>query len=133
MEEKLDLIKRYFNCLERLPIERTDFESFLHPEIEQHEFPNLLNRRGQKSDFPDVLRRAAVAKTILSSQTYEINNSIESGNQLVIEATWTGKMAKETGPLKMGQELKAYFCIVCEFKDGKIYRQRNYDCFDEFT
>jgi ketosteroid isomerase-like protein len=29
-----------------------------------------------------------------------------------------------------GGEMRAYFAVFFEFRDGKIVAQRNYDCFD---
>ena len=132
MSAKLDLIKTYFKLLERFASDPAEFEPYVHSGMRQHEFPNLLNREGQISDLADMLRRAALGKKILARQTFEVINSVESGDQVVVEATWRGTMGQDAGPLKAGQELKAAFCIVCEFKDGKIFRQRNYDCFEPF-
>jgi len=41
-----------------------------------------------------------------------------------------GTMAMDAGVLKSGQVMKAYFCMIFEFSDGKIHRIRNYDCFE---
>jgi ketosteroid isomerase-like protein len=130
---KIDQIRRYFALLERFASERAEFEPVLHPEMEQREFPNLLNPKGQRSDQADLLRRAALGKNVLERQNYEITHAVESGDHLVVEAIWHGKMAIDAGPLKAGQVLQAYFCVVFEFKDSKIYRQRNYDCFEPFA
>jgi hypothetical protein len=130
MKSKLEIIQQYFKLLEDFSTEPADFEALLHSGFEQREFPNALNKLGQQSDLADSLRRAAVGKTILASQSFEITNSIEGAEQLVVEVIWRGKMARDAGTLKARQELSAHFCIVCEFKEGKIYRQRNYDCFD---
>ncbi|MCB0631806.1 MAG: hypothetical protein R2824_20670 [Saprospiraceae bacterium] len=37
------------------------------------------------------------------------------------------------GNLSAGEDMVAYFAQFFEFKDGKIYRQRNYDCFEPFA
>ncbi len=132
MTEKLDLVQRYFKRLEAFAAELPDFEGILHPEMVQREYPNTLNKNGQESDLADMLRRAALGKKILARQSYDIKNHVESGDQVVIECVWRGTMATDAGVLKAGQELKAYFCIVLELKDGLIYRQRNYDCFEPF-
>ena len=36
----------------------------------------------------------------------------------------------DAGPFIAGQTLRARFAIFLEFRDGRIARQRNYDCFD---
>lgn len=78
-------------------------------------------------------RPTAAGKGILASQNYEIKNSLECGDQVVVEALWRGTMAVDVGSLKAHQELRAHFCIVLEFQNGKILRQRNYDCFEDFS
>jgi ketosteroid isomerase-like protein len=133
MRAKIDIVRDYFRLLEIFVTEPAAFESLLHPALEQTEFPNLLNRKGQHSGLTDMIRRAAAGKAMLASQSFEIKNSVEGGDQLVVEALWRGRMAVDAGPLKAQQELRAHFCIVLEFQDGRIVRQRNYDCFEDFS
>ena len=132
MRSKLDSIRKYFSLLERFSTDRSDYAEVLHPEFRQLEFPNTLNRTGQESDLSSSMERAVKGSKMLSQQSYKIANSVEGPEQIVVEALWKGRMALDAGPLKAGQDLSAHFCIVCEFRDGKIYRQRNYDCFDPF-
>jgi len=132
MKTNLDIVKEYFGLLEAFSDERSAFERILHREFRQKEFPNILNKNGQESDFEDSLKRAGLGSKVLSKQTYEITHHIETESEIVVEALWRGRMAVDAGPLKANQEIKAQFCIVCEFKDGKIVRQRNYDCFYPF-
>ena len=127
-----DLVRHYFDLLTRFSTDPGAFEQILHPDVRQREFPNLLNRNGQESDLADLLRRAALGKTLLAKQSYEITNVVEGTEQAVVETVWRGELAADVGTLKAGQKLMAYFCVVFEFKDGKIYRQRNYDCFESF-
>jgi len=65
----------------------------------------------------------------MSAQTIEIVNAVGSGECVVLEAIWTGTLAIAMGNLKLGDQIKARFAQVFEFKDGLIWRQRNYDCF----
>jgi len=51
---------------------------------------------------------------------------------LVLEVTWRGRLAVPVGSLKPGDEMRARFAVIFEFRDGRIFRQRNYDCFDPF-
>jgi hypothetical protein len=54
------------------------------------------------------------------------------GNEVIIEAIWTGVLSIPVGKLAVGSEMKAYFAQFFEFKNGKITKQRNYDCFENF-
>jgi len=44
-----------------------------------------------------------------------------------------GTLAIFIGNLPAGGEMTAYFAQLFESRDGKIYRQRNYDCFEPFN
>jgi SnoaL-like domain len=106
------------------------------PEIEayyaplQEEFPNRLLPKGAVRD-PGALREAgAKGRQVIATQTIEVVNAVSSGQCVVLEAIWTGTLAIGFGTLKHGDQLRARFAQVFEFKDGLIWRQRNYDCFD---
>jgi len=108
------------------------YTNIIHPEAVFFEYPNLINKSGQVRDGSKASAGVAVGKTILAKQQYSFTEFTEAGDKLVAEGTWTGTMAIDAGHLVKGQELKAYLCIVIDFKDGKIYRQRNYDCYLPF-
>lgn len=132
MADRLQMVKRYFSLLENFSTNPSDFSDILHPEFSQREFPNALNKNGQISDRADIFRRAELGKKMMRAQSFEISKIVEQTDSAVVECLWNGTMAIDAGPLKNGQQLKAFFCIVLDFKDGKIHRQRNYDCFEPF-
>ncbi len=45
---------------------------------------------------------------------------------------WVGILAVPVGQLNVGDEMRAHFGVFVTFRDGRIVRQRNYDCFDPF-
>ncbi len=52
------------------------------------------------------------------------------GDRVVIEAVWVGTLAMPVEAIPAGGEMRAYFAMFLEFRDGKIVAQRNYDCFE---
>jgi ketosteroid isomerase-like protein len=130
MSKQIEIVKKYVSLVQNLDFSESTTAELLHEDYLQWELPNLLNKLGQKSDATDSFKRMQTAKMILSSQSYEITSTLEQGNTVVIETIWTATMAIDAGPLKKGQAMKAYFCMFFEFKDGKIHRVRNYDCFE---
>lgn len=132
MSPQQSLIRNYLNLLESFVDEPDAYAKVFHPEFRQTELPNLLNRNGQESDLTSLFARMKAGKGLLSKQTYEVLGMVEEKDRLVTEALWTGTVAADLGPFKKGQELKAHFCMVFEFRDGLLYRQRNYDCFEPF-
>ncbi len=132
MTEKRKLIQKYLQQLQSFVTDPASYRSLLHTDMVQTEFPNKLNPSGQERGLEGCLRAMEAGKKLLSEQNYEIANCFESGNQVCVEVVWKGKMATDAGPLRKGQELRAFLGMVIEFKDGKIYRQRNYDCYEAF-
>jgi ketosteroid isomerase-like protein len=45
---------------------------------------------------------------------------------------WVGTLAVSLGAIPAGGEMRAHFAVFLEFRDGRIHRQRNYDCFEPF-
>jgi ketosteroid isomerase-like protein len=129
---KLDTVKRFFELIEAFSLSESDFKPLLHPEIEQTEFPNLITTSVIVCNYEVLMQRIPNGKKLLKEQKYDIQRAYEIRDTLITEVIWTAVVGEDVGAFKTDQQLKAYFCCVFEFKDGKIYRQRNYDCFEHF-
>jgi hypothetical protein len=125
MSKHRTLAEEFIRVTERLGWTDELAKKLLHADYAQTEFPNLLNRRGQKSNLAETIARNELARKILSSQTFTITSLVEAGSTVVIEASWSGTMAVDVGPLAAGQRLGAHFCMVFEFEGGLIHRVRN--------
>jgi ketosteroid isomerase-like protein len=95
----------------------TQKTSCQHPELQCHPTRGMLEsaERGQK---------------IVSRQSYGIENAIGQGDRVALEVAWVGTIEIPVGTLPAGSEMRAHFAVFLEFRNGKIIRQRNYDCFD---
>jgi ketosteroid isomerase-like protein len=100
--------------------------------IEQVEYPNRLNVKGATSDFDTLMKRSEKGRHLMKKQEYDIRKEYVFGNTVVLEVTWKGLLSAPVGQIPAGGELKAYFALFLEFENGKIIRQRNYDCFELF-
>ena len=107
-----------------------ELAAFFTPDVVQQEFPNRLVPNGATRHLGDILEGAVRGQAVLKSQSYEILHSVSSGNEIVLEVLWTGTMAVAAAGLPAGGTMRARFAVFLEFEDGKIARQRNYDCFD---
>jgi hypothetical protein len=67
---------------------------------------------------------------MLRAQKFEILNSIVEGDRVALEVYWSGRLAVPVDTLPADSEIRAHFSMWLEFKEGKIARQHNYDCFD---
>jgi ketosteroid isomerase-like protein len=103
---------------------------FFAPDAIQIELPNRLNPNGGESDLAALRKRSEQGAKLLRGQTYEIRSALAHGDQVAVEAFWTGTLAVGFGTLEPGSVMKAHFAMFFEFKEGRIFRQRNYDCFE---
>lgn len=105
-------------------------QRFFTPDATQEEFPNRLNPAGGKSDLPTILARSEQGKHLLKSQEYRIRNMVARGDTVAAEADWTGTLAIPLAGLAAGATMRAHFAMFFELVEGRIQRQRNYDCFE---
>jgi ketosteroid isomerase-like protein len=106
--------------------------AFYAPDVVQEEFPNRLVPTGARRDLAALLEGAARGQKVMRAQRYEILNALESGDTIALEIQWTGTLAVPVGTLPAGGDMRARFAVFIELRDGKIVRQRNYDCFEPF-
>jgi len=124
----LERAQAYLSAIEA----RTDLSPYFCPDVVQQEFPNQLVRTGAMRDLAALLEGSEKGQRVLVSEKYEIVNSLEDGDRLALEVIWTGKLAIPLGTLPVGGIMKAHFGVFLTFRDGRIARQHNYDCFDPF-
>jgi ketosteroid isomerase-like protein len=104
--------------------------SFFADDVVQIEFPNRLVPNGATRDLAALRDAAERGRKVMTAQRFEIVNAIASGEQVAVEAIWTGTLAVPLGSLPAGGQMRARFAIFLTYRDGKIVRQHNYDCFD---
>ncbi len=105
---------------------------FFDEQVIQEEFPSRLVPQGQSHDLAALLERSARGAELLSSQHYEVKSTMASAASVALELEWRGVMKKSLGPIQEGQELRAMIAVFFEFENGRIKRQRNYDCYYPF-
>ncbi len=106
--------------------------AFFTRDVEQVEFPNRLVPTGATRDLAAILEGAVRGQAVVRSQRFQLQQVIEDGDRVAAEATWTAVLAVPVGSIPAGGEMRARFAMVFEFRDGRIARQHNYDCFDAF-
>ena len=110
-----------------------ELEKFYHPAAEQTEYPNAIVKYSTIRNLRGLKDSADRGRKAISKEEYEIKNMHSYANTVVIEAVWKGTVAVPVGNIPVGGEMTAYFAQFFEFKAGKIFRQRNYDCFEPFN
>jgi ketosteroid isomerase-like protein len=66
----------------------------------------------------------------MSRQIYKIKQEIAVGDRAALEVEWVGTLGVPFESIPAGGQMKAFFAVFLEFREGKITRQRNYDCFE---
>lgn len=127
--ECLATARNYLNAIEQGATGDALAQFFTH-DVVCELFPNKLAPKGERSGLAQMLAAAAKGQQVLSSQRYEIQHEMESGNRVALEVLWIGTLAIPVAGLNAGDQMRAHFAMFLEFRGGKIASQRNYDCFD---
>ena len=125
----LALVHDYLDALQRGEVGDA-LSRFFTADAVQVELPNRLNPHGQQSDLASMLARSVQGQHVLSSQRYEVLSELAQGERVAVEARWTGTLAISLGTLAAGSDMKAHFAMFFTFRQGRIARQHNYDCFE---
>ena len=127
--DNLAIARRYLEALEN-GAEGGALAEFFTKDVEQEEFPNRLSPIGAHRDLKALLDSAKKGKRTLRAQKFDIQHSIVDGDSVALEEFWSGYLATPVDTLPADSEMRAHLSIWLEFRDGKICRQHNYDCFD---
>jgi ketosteroid isomerase-like protein len=129
-EQNLKLIKTFFRAIEDGDLDAV--VACYHPDIRHTEWPNILRKEGVVSTLDDIKAAFERGRKSVKSQTFHVNTLIGDGDMVAAEALWRGVLNVGFGNLQPGDAMTAHVCTVFELRDGKIFRQRNYDCFEPF-
>jgi ketosteroid isomerase-like protein len=93
------------------------------PDIEVVEHPNKLNPKGARYDFAALRAAGERGAALMASERYDVRSLFVDGDRAVAQIAWTGT-------LHDGREMRAHICSVIELRDGRVWRQEQYDCFE---
>lgn len=125
------LVRDYLTAIESgAPFET--LARFFTEDVEQVEYPNRLVPDGATRDLAAMREGSRKGREVLTGQSYDIRAVTCAPPRVAVEVVWTGTLAVPIGSLTPGDAMRAHFCMVLELENGRIRRQRNYDCFDPF-
>lgn len=127
--DNLAIARRYLEALES-GADGNALADFFTKDVVQEEFPNRLSPIGAHRDLSALLDAARKGKKVMRAQRFEIRNAIVDGDNVALEVFWSGLLAVPVDTLPADSEMRAHISVWLEFRDGKIARQHNYDCFD---
>jgi len=128
MTDPKALVQDYFDCIEQGDEAR--LLTMLHPGVVQQELPNRLNPKGVEYNHAGMIEAIRRGTRELFSQKYEIKSMVAQGDTMALEVAWSGTLAVAVGSRAPGDVLRGSFAVLIEFRDGQIFRQRNYNCFE---
>ena len=127
--QNLETARRYISSLSS-GAPPSDLEQFLGADFLQEEFPNKFSPSGATRDLQQTKEARARGQALLKAESFEVLHAVASADVVAMELKWTGTVREGSGPFAAGQVLRARFAVFLEFSEGRITRQRNYDCFE---
>jgi ketosteroid isomerase-like protein len=126
--DNLSVARRYLEAIESG--EPGASLAFFAPGVVQEEFPNRLTPQGAQRDLTGIREAGERGSRVMTAQRFELLNAVVNGDHVALEVQWTGTLAVPYESIPAGGAMRARFAVFLEFRDGKIVRQRNYDCFE---
>lgn len=127
----MQVVRDYLTAVEGLEVEA--LSRFLAPGVVQVERPNKLYKDGQVRGLEQMIRDLPRAGQVLERQSYPIETMFAADDQVVVETRWEGILKVPLGRLKPGDAMVAHICMVFTLDGGRIVRQVNYDCYEDFA
>ena len=122
-----DIVLSYLRAVESHDLD--EVARWLHPEVEVIEHPNRVSPAGKRYDRAALREAGERGKALLASERYEVRSMIVDGERAAVQIEWSGTLGVAAGPLPAGHVMRAQICSVIELRDGKVWRQEQYDCF----
>jgi ketosteroid isomerase-like protein len=130
-DELIQIARDYLAAIERgAPFD--ELAQFFTPDCVQEEFPNRFVPNGARRTMEDLKAAADRGSKAVENQRYEILNVLAHDNQVALEVQWSAQVLMPFASLKAGDTMRARFAVFLRFRDRRIERQHNYDCFDPF-
>ncbi len=103
---------------------------FFTDDAEQVEYPSVMRPAGGTRGVQALIEGSVAGARLLASQSYELLEFIAAGDRAAVRLTWRATTATEVAGLPAGSTLTAHIAQFYEFRDGRISRQRSYDCYE---
>lgn len=130
-DSNLSRARRYLELLGR-DVTDPELATVFHPEYTFYEKPNRLNPKGRVMKAAELSALTAKAKQIILEQRYVIRSELAAGDEVALEVDWVGRFNVAFASTPAGEPIRATCGMFLTFRDGKLYSQRNYDCYDAF-
>jgi hypothetical protein len=106
---------------------------FFTPDASTIERPNLIKPRGAAVSLEEMMSNSTAGAGLLAQQRYELIDAVAHDDLAILRLLWTGTIARDVGPFRAGQQLRAHIAQFVSTRDGRISKIETYDCFEPFS
>ena len=103
---------------------------FFAPDVVISEMPNRIAAGGSESNLAKALQAAERGQQLFKLQKYDIVNILGEGDKVALEINWLGITAIDFQNLPGNSEIRNHVAVFLYLRNGRIARQRHYDCFE---
>jgi ketosteroid isomerase-like protein len=131
MNEHVAVVQAYLALSEALETNLEAYLAVFHPTVVQTEYPNLLTKTTQHRSLEAILDNVRAGRELLRNPRFE-HSTLQTGAEgsITLETYWQAECMNDFGPMVRGARISAQMCMIFEFQDGLIVRQRSYRCFE---
>ena len=116
-----DIVLDYIRAVESHDL--AGVAALLHDDVELVEHPNKLNPAGARYDRAGICAAGERGAALMARERYDVRSLMVDDDRCIVQVAWTGA-------LRDGREMRAQICSVIELRDGRVWRQEQYDCFE---
>ncbi|UOQ73207.1 nuclear transport factor 2 family protein [Hymenobacter cellulosilyticus] len=131
MNPHLALVTAYFDLVDSFTTDPAAYTDILHPDVEQTEYPNAVYKTLQRRSFSEIIDNLRIGRELLYSPKFDVQRTQACPDgTVIVEGLWQATVISDVMGLTRGQRISSQLCLIFEFKDGKIFRQRRYPCYE---
>ncbi|UOQ53988.1 nuclear transport factor 2 family protein [Hymenobacter cellulosivorans] len=131
MNPHLAVITAYFDLVDSFTTDPAAYAEVLHADVIQTEYPNALYKAIQRRSYTEILDNLRIGRELLHDTRFEVlRTQVCADETVIVEGLWQATVLNDVMSLSRGQRLSSQLCLIFEFKDGKIFRQRRYPCYE---
>ena len=131
--DNVAVVERFLAALDRRWPTAEELDAVLSPDVRFIERPNLINPTGSERDAGQMWAGLEAGRQLLAWQSYEVRDSVASGDTVVTRMRWSGELAIDAGPWPQGTRMSAWCVAHYQLADGRIARIEQHDCYEQPT
>jgi ketosteroid isomerase-like protein len=125
-----EVVRRYFAIVADLGSSEEDLLAVLHPDLRVTEHPNAITPAGAVRDRDATVAGFLGGKTLLSAQSFEIEELVSAGDRVAVRATWRGTIEHGSERLPADAELVAHVAAWLTVEGGLVIEHETFDCYE---